>query len=100
MDLYWGDFDHTDARREAGRAALQQAVRLQPDAGETHVAQAVFAYHGFRDYDRALAELALARRSLPNSADVALTLATIYRRLGRWGRVHPGIRAGRRAGPA
>ena len=84
LDLYWEDYDHTDARREAGRAALARAVRVGPDAGETHVAQAVFAYYGFRDYDRALAELSLARRSLPNSAEVASTLATIYRRLGRW----------------
>ena len=84
LDLYWNDFDHTDARREMGRAALARAVRVGPDAGETHLAQAVFAYHGFRDYDRALAELALARRSLPNNAEVAYMLAAIYRRLGRW----------------
>ena len=84
VDLYWNDFDHTDARREAGRAALEQAVRLAPNAGETHIAQAIFAYHGFRDYDRALTELALARRSLPNSADAAFMLAMIYRRQGRW----------------
>ena len=84
LALYWEDFDHTDARREMGRAALAQAVRLKPLAGETHVAQAIFAYHGFHDYDRALAELALARRSLPNSAEVAANVAFIYRRQGRW----------------
>ena len=84
LDLYWEDFDHTDARREAGHVALTQAVRVGPDAGETHLAQALYAYHGFRDYDRALAELSLARRSLPNSAEVTSTLAVIYRRQGRW----------------
>ncbi|MBE7209789.1 MAG: hypothetical protein INR65_02120 [Gluconacetobacter diazotrophicus] len=84
LDLYWNGFDHTDGRREAARAALADAARVGPDAGETHLAQAVFAYHGFRDYDRALAELAVARRSLPNSAEVSATLAFIYRRQGRW----------------
>ena len=82
--LYWEGFDHTDARRDAGRDALAQAVRVAPDAGETHVAQAIFAYLGSRDYDRALAELDLAQRRLPNNADVAFMRALIYRRQARW----------------
>src|SRR5262249_45287727 len=56
LDLYWEGFDHTDERREAARAALEKAEAIQPDAGEVHWRKALFAYHGFRDYDRALAE--------------------------------------------
>src|SRR2546430_3547505 len=54
--LYWGGFDHTDARRDLARVALQNAESLQPDSGEVHMQKGIYAYHGFRDYDRALSE--------------------------------------------
>jgi TolB-like protein/class 3 adenylate cyclase/Tfp pilus assembly protein PilF len=84
LELYWGGYDHTPARRELANAAIQNAVRLQPDAGEVHLALAWYAYQGFRDYDRARAELDLARRTLPNNADIYYVTALIDRRQGRW----------------
>jgi TolB-like protein/Tfp pilus assembly protein PilF len=84
LTLFWGGYDHTPARRELANAAIQKAVRLQPDAGEVHLALARYAYHGFRDYDRARAELDLARRTLPNDAETYFLSALIDRRQGRW----------------
>jgi serine/threonine protein kinase/Flp pilus assembly protein TadD len=84
LDLYWERIDHTDARLESSRAAVEEAVRLQPDAGETHLTQGIYYYHGLSDYSRALQELALAGRTLPNSADVPFYSAAIFRRQDRW----------------
>ncbi len=84
LDLYWGGFDHSSARREQANAALQQAERIQPDAGEVHVQKGVYAYHGFRDYDRARAEFELARRALPNSSRLHLDIGAVDRRQARW----------------
>ena len=84
LDLYWGGFDHTDQRRELARVALQHAEKIQPDAGEVHWQKGVYAYHGFRDYDRALTELELAKRLLPNEARVYVNLGAIDRRTARW----------------
>jgi TolB-like protein/Tfp pilus assembly protein PilF len=84
LQIYWGGYDHTAARRELANAAIQNAARLQPDAGEVHLALALYAYQGFRDYDRARAELDLARHTLPNNADVYFVTALIDRRQGRW----------------
>jgi tetratricopeptide (TPR) repeat protein len=84
LDLYWEGLDHTEARREASRVAVEQAVRLQPNAGETHLTQGIYYYHGLSDYARALDELALARRSLPNNSDVSFYSAAIFRRQGYW----------------
>jgi TolB-like protein len=84
IDLYWQGFDHTPARLELARAALQKAAGFYPDAGEVHLAQADYAYKAFRDYDRARAELELARTTLPNSALVYIYTAAIDRRQGRW----------------
>jgi TolB-like protein/Tfp pilus assembly protein PilF len=82
--LYFWDIDHTPERLEKATTAVQAAVRLQPDAGETHLALADYYYHGFRDYARARAELDLARRTLPNNAEVFEYSSYIDRREGRW----------------
>jgi tetratricopeptide (TPR) repeat protein len=84
LDLYWEGFDHTDARREMARAALEKAEAIQPDAGEVHWRKALFAYHGFRDYDRALAELKIAMQLLPNESRLYMMAGAIDRRTGRF----------------
>src|SRR5207249_2946187 len=48
--LYLAHFDHTPARLGLGDAAVQTAVRLQPDAGVTHLAVARHVYSNL-DYD-------------------------------------------------
>jgi serine/threonine protein kinase/Tfp pilus assembly protein PilF len=84
MMLYFGGYDHTDARREQANAALQKAIQLQPDAGEVHLAAADYWFHGFFDYDRARSEIELARRHLPNNSKVYTIMAAMDRRQGRW----------------
>src|SRR5438270_4974055 len=84
LELYWGGFDHTDARRDLARVALQNAESLQPDSGEVHMQKGIYAYHGFRDYDRALSEFELARRLLPNEARLYEILGAVDRRTTRW----------------
>lgn len=85
LDLFWYGFDRSPERLAQARAAVDSAVRLNPDAGETHLALAEFHYRGFRDYERARTELALARFTLPNSADIPFLTGIIDRRQGRWG---------------
>lgn len=84
LDLYWYGFDRTPERLARATAALENALRLDPNAGETHVALADYHYHGFRDYERARTELALARQTLPNSAEVPYLAGLIDRRQNRW----------------
>jgi TolB-like protein/Tfp pilus assembly protein PilF len=84
LDLYWQAYDHSPERRERANAALRQAERIQPDAGEVHMQKGLYAYHGFRDYDRARTEFQLAQRTLPNDARLYLDLGSIDRRQGRW----------------
>jgi serine/threonine-protein kinase len=82
--LYFLGFDHTPERLAAGEAAVQTAQRLNPDAGETHLAVAQHRYRGYRDYDGARAEIAIAQRTLPNDSLPFELLAYIDRRQGRW----------------
>jgi serine/threonine protein kinase/predicted Zn-dependent protease len=81
---YFRGHDHTQARLDQANAAVQTALRLQPDAGEAHLALADYYYNGFRDYERARRELVIAKRTLPNNADVFRYAGFIDRRQGRW----------------
>jgi serine/threonine-protein kinase len=81
---YFRGHDHTPARLAQAYAAVQAALRLQPDAGEAHLALANYYYHGFRDFERARSELVIAKRTLPNNADVFRYTGFIDRREGRW----------------
>ena len=81
---YFRGHDHTPARLGLANAAVQNALRLQPDAGEAHLALAIYYYNGFRDYGRARSELVIARRALPNNADVFRYTGMIDRREGHW----------------
>jgi TolB-like protein/class 3 adenylate cyclase len=83
-EIYWQGHDHTPGRLDLANAAVQTALRLQPDAGEAHLALADYYYHGFRDYERARSELAIARRTLPNNAEVFEYTGYIDRREGHW----------------
>jgi TolB-like protein/tRNA A-37 threonylcarbamoyl transferase component Bud32 len=82
--LYFLGFDHTEARLELSETALQTIRRMQPQSGETHLALAQHLYWAYSDYDRARAELVIARRTLPNESRIPLLSGYINRRQGQW----------------
>ena len=82
--LYFFGLDHTPARLASAEAAVQEAFRIRPNAGEAHLARAYHLYNGYLDYDGALAELEIARRSLPNHHRIFSVMGYIQRRQGRW----------------
>jgi serine/threonine-protein kinase len=82
--LYLFGLDHTAARLAQSEAAVEVAARLRPDAGETHLALAENLYAGHLDYNGALAELDIARKTLPNDAQVFQLMGYVQRRQGRW----------------
>jgi len=81
--LYSAQGDHTPARLALAEAALQAVTRLRPDAAETHLARATYLYHCLRDYNGALTELEVARRSLPNDSRIFKLTGFILRRRGQ-----------------
>jgi TolB-like protein/Tfp pilus assembly protein PilF len=83
-DILYLNLDHTAARLALGDAAVRAAVRLRPNAGETHLVLAQHLYRGYLDYDHARAELAIAQRSLPNDPLIFELAGFIDRRQGRW----------------
>src|SRR6266480_3881049 len=78
------NFDPVPSRREKARLNAEDALRLQPDLPEAHLALGFSYYYGDRDYERALAEFDIARRGLPNESQAYLAIGSIQRRQGKW----------------
>src|SRR5437764_4330956 len=76
--------DPLPPRREKARSNGEEALRLQPDLPEGHLALGFSYYYGDRDYERALAEFDIARRGLPNESQAYLAIGSIQRRQGKW----------------
>src|SRR5213083_3087820 len=76
--------DPVPARREKARLNADEALRLQPDLPEGHLALGFSYYYGDRDYERALAEFDIARRGLPNESQAYQAIGAIQRRQGKW----------------
>jgi TolB-like protein/class 3 adenylate cyclase/Tfp pilus assembly protein PilF len=83
-NLYFLGIDHTPARLALAEGALAQASRLRPDAGETHLTRAEILYRGHLDYTGALAEIELARKTLPNDARLFELTGYILRRQAKY----------------
>ncbi len=77
-------FERTAERREKARALAKQALQLQPDLPEAHLALGFSLYYGDNDFEGALKEFEIAQRGLPNEAEGYLALGAIQRRMGEW----------------
>jgi serine/threonine protein kinase/tetratricopeptide (TPR) repeat protein len=71
-------------RRWAGDAAINEALRLQPDLPEAHLRLASHLYMVYRDYERARVQLAIVQQALPNSSEALGLKGALDRRQGRW----------------
>jgi TolB-like protein/Tfp pilus assembly protein PilF len=78
------DFDPTEQTRQRARAGAATALRLQPNLGEGHFADALCLYWTEKDYEGAVRGFAKAAQLLPNRAEVEAWGSFVRRRQGRW----------------
>jgi TolB-like protein/Flp pilus assembly protein TadD len=83
-ELYWFGSDRSRPRLAQAKVAADHALRLQPDLGDARLALAYYYYYGYRDYELARTELAIAQQAIPNDGEVWDTEGAIDRRQGRW----------------
>src|SRR2546427_1531032 len=76
----------TVALREEARQAAETALTLQPNLGEAILAKGRYHYACLKDYDTAVRYFEQARQLLPNSSQIAESLAYVTRRRGQWDR--------------
>ena len=80
--LHWYGVDNSSAVIEDARATAMQALTLQPELPEAHLAMGYVHYWCHRDYAAALREYGVARASLPNNAEVVAAIGYVHRRQG------------------
>jgi TolB-like protein/Flp pilus assembly protein TadD len=77
-------YEPTEAWRKSARDEAAVALQLQPNLGEAHHALGLCYYWFDRDYAKALSELEIAKKLLPNDTSVPWDMAAIKRRQGQW----------------
>jgi TolB-like protein/Flp pilus assembly protein TadD len=83
-ELYWFGYDRTRQRLALAKVAADTALRLRPDSSEARLALAYYYYYGYRDYELARTEVAIAQDGAPNNAETWEAAGAIARRQGCW----------------
>ena len=76
----------TAALRDEARDAAEKAFNLQPNLGEAVMAKGFYHYACLKDYETAAHYFEQARQLMPNSSEIAASLAYVSRRRGDWER--------------
>jgi tetratricopeptide (TPR) repeat protein len=83
LSIRCSNWRRTEANKSKAWLEAGEALRLRPDLGETHLALGL-VYLNDGNYERALTELEIARRALPNDSEVLSFIAALHQAQGRW----------------
>jgi TolB-like protein/tRNA A-37 threonylcarbamoyl transferase component Bud32/Tfp pilus assembly protein PilF len=83
-EIYHFGYDRTKERITKAKAAVDRALRLQPELPEVHMALGYYHFWCHKAYEPALEEFAIARKGLPNETGILDAVALIQRRQGRF----------------
>jgi serine/threonine-protein kinase len=76
--------DLTEENISKAKAAADRVLELQPELPEGHMALGSYYYLCHHDYDRALEELAIAEKGLPNDSGIQSYIGYVRRRQGNF----------------
>ncbi len=82
--MYWFYYDRSEERLTMAKQAVDKAFQLNPELPEAHLALGHYYYHGHLDYERALEQFAIARKSQPNNSDILSFIGFVQRRQGKF----------------
>jgi serine/threonine-protein kinase len=80
---YWYHFDRSEDRVAEAKQAAERALKLNPDAAETHMALGYYFYHCKLDYEKALKHFGLALQKQPKNAMILEGVGYVERRQGK-----------------
>ncbi len=86
IQRHWFIEQMSEAELAQLRSMAEQAVALAPNLAQVHVALGQFYYHGYRQYEHALAEFERALQLQPNSSTALEYSGYVHRRQGQWER--------------
>ena len=83
IQRHWFIEQMSEAELAQLRSMAEQAVALAPNLAQVHVALGQFYYHGYRQYEHALAEFERALQLQPNSSTALEYSGYVHRRQGQ-----------------
>ncbi len=83
-DMYWDHYDHSEERLAMAKQAVDKALELNPNLPEAHLALGHYYYHCHLDYDRALEQFEIVRKSQPNNSQLIAYIGFVQRRQGKF----------------
>ena len=83
-NLYFENDDTTAARRDAAKAAVENAQRLEPNSSETLLALGYYQYLVLADYGAAKTTFERVSKMSPGSSEAPSALGRVARRAGHW----------------
>jgi TolB-like protein/Tfp pilus assembly protein PilF len=86
LNRHWFISNLTSAELAEVKSNIDRALAIAPASPDAHLAQALFYYWGYRDYDPALRALDRAVELQPSNSSSRTARAAIYRRRGEWKR--------------
>jgi tetratricopeptide (TPR) repeat protein len=86
IQRHWFIEQMSEAELAQLRSVAEQAVALAPNLAQVHVALGQFYYHGYRQYEQALAEFERALQLQPNASTALEYSGYVHRRQGQWER--------------
>ncbi len=86
LERHWFFEQMSEAELAQVRGLAEHALALAPNLAEAHVALGNFYYHGYRQYEQALAEFERALQLQPNASTALEYSGYVHRRQGQWER--------------
>jgi serine/threonine-protein kinase len=83
---HWFVEQMSEAELTEVRTMAERAVALAPNLAQVHIALGQFYYHGYRQYEHALAEFGRALQLQPNASAALEYSGYVHRRQGEWER--------------
>ncbi len=80
--FFW--YDHTEERKALAKRAVKRATDLSPDSPQVRLATGLYYLWVHREPAKALQELDIAEKGLPNSSAVIEAKAAVFELQGRW----------------
>ncbi len=77
-------YQPTEIHKLSSKAEADEALRLQPDLSEAHLALGNYFGRVERDYEKALKEYAIARKTSPNDSTILMSTGNIHMRQGHF----------------
>jgi TolB-like protein/Tfp pilus assembly protein PilF len=86
IQRHWFGERMSEAELAQVRSVAEHALALAPNLAQVHVALGHFYYHGYRQYEQALAEFERALQLQPNASTAREYSGYVHRRQGQWER--------------